>query len=192
MAFDRLLKGEGPLRKFLEERMKRGPVLKKLRDQFFRSATKICDVTRFNANLLDDIKVAKGLVAIISPFLNRSRVEWFINTREVKDAINRDLRVVVITRPPTPDEVEDVKEHKNCIDMLEKVGVKVVTESKLHFKAVIIDNETIYLGSINPLSVLTVKYIPPDYMVRFESEALIDEIIENTIGRELYEKWIFR
>ncbi len=53
-----------------------------------------------------------------------------------------------------------------------------------------IDNEIIYLGSINPLSVLTVREIPADYMIRFESEALVDEIIENAIGRKTYEQWL--
>jgi hypothetical protein len=60
----------------------------------------------------------------------------------------------------------------------------------LHFKAVIIDDEVIYLGSINILSLLPIEYYPPDYMVRFESEALTDEIIENVIGRKKYEEII--
>ncbi|MEM0047982.1 MAG: hypothetical protein QW464_03815 [Ignisphaera sp.] len=87
-------------------------------------------------------------------------------------------------------EVVDVEEYGECIEILKKADIKVVTEQKLHFKAVIIDNEILYLGSINPLSIIAIRYIPSDYMVRFESEALVDEIIENTIGKELYEKWI--
>jgi len=76
--------------------------------------------------------------------------------------------------------------------MLKGADIKVVTESKLHFKAVIIDNEVLYLGSINPLGIIVIKYVPPDYMVRFESEALVDEIIENAIGKELYENGLAR
>ena len=73
--------------------------------------------------------------------------------------------------------------------MLENAGIRVTVESRLHFKSAII-NEIIYLGSINPLSIVTIKYVPPDYMVRFESEALVDELVENAIGRDTYEKWI--
>ncbi|MCR6692989.1 MAG: hypothetical protein MRT15_11400 [archaeon YNP-LCB-003-016] len=58
----------------------------------------------------------------------------------------------------------------------------------LHFKAVIVDDEIVYLGSINILSLLPIEYYSPDYMVRFESEALTDEIIENVIGRKKYEE----
>ena len=98
--------------------------------------------------------------------------------------------IVVVTRPPDPKEVEKADEHEKCIKMLKDAGVKVAVEPKLHFKAAIIDNEIIYLGSINPLSIITIKYVPPDYMVRFESEALVDEIVENAIGKDIYEKWI--
>jgi len=190
MVFKHFLKGEGPLRRLLEERMRKGPVLKKLREQFFKAASKVYDAKRFDVSLLDDIKAAKGLVVIISPFLSRLKVEEFINAREVREALSKGIRIVVVTRPPDPKEIEKVDEHEKCMKMLEDVGVKVAMESKLHFKAAIIDNEIIYLGSINPLSIITVKYVPPDYMVRFESEALVDEIIENAIGKSIYEKWI--
>lgn len=190
MVFKRFLTGEGPLRKLLDERMRKGPILKRLREQFFRAASKVYDAKRFDVSLLDDIKAAKGLVVIISPFLSKLKVEEFINAREVKEVLNKGVRIVVVTRPPNPKEVEKTNEHEKCIKMLEDTGVKVTVESRLHFKAVIIDNEVIYLGSINPLSIITIKYVPPDYMVRFESEALVDEILENAIGKDTYERWI--
>lgn len=192
MILERFKEEKGPLRKALEERMKRGPLFKKLREQFFKAVTRVYDADRFYVSLLDDIKNAKSLVVVISPFLNRFRVQKFVSAREIKDAVNRGVSIIVITRPPEPKKVGDVKEHKDCIEALKKAGLKVVTvkEPTLHFKAVIIDNEVIYLGSINPLSILTYREIPADYMIRFESEALVDEIIENAIGREVYEQWL--
>ncbi len=185
-------KKEGLLRKILEERMKKGPILKRLREQFFRAASKVYDADRFHVSLLDDINDAEELVVIISPFLNRLRVEKFIGTKEVVSAKKRGVKIIVVTRPPEPKEVSNVEEHEKCINMLKdaKIKVVVVKEPRLHFKAVIIDNKIIYLGSINPLSILTFKEIPADYMIRFESEALVDEIIESAIGREIYEEWL--
>lgn len=190
MVFKRFLKNEGPLRKLLEERIRKGPILKRLREQFFKSSSKVYDAERFNVSMLDDIKATKGLMVIISPFLNKLKVERFINAREVKEALGKGKKIIVVTRPPNPKEVENINEHKRCIEILRNAGIKVVTEQRLHFKSVIIDNEVIYLGSINPLSIITIKHVPPDYMVRFESEALVDEIIENAIGRDIYEKWL--
>lgn len=84
----------------------------------------------------------------------------------------QDLRIL---------KVDDPKERKLCIDMLMKCGVKVIEKPRFHFKAVIIDDAIIYIGSINPLQIITVRYVPADYMLRFVSEALVDEIIEKFI-----------
>ena len=192
MVLDKFRERKGPLRKFLEERMRKGPILKKLREEFFKAATRVYDADRFHVSLLDDIKNAKSFVVVISPFLNMLRVQKFISAREVRETLKRGVDIIVVTRHPEPRKVSDVEEHKKCIEAPEEAGLKVVTvkEPTLHFKAVIIDNKIIYLGSINPLSVLTYREIPADYMIRFESEALVDEIIENAIGREVYEQWL--
>ena len=181
---------KGLVRKMLEERMRKGPLLRKLREEFFRAASKVYDAKRFEVQLLDDIKEAERTVVVISPFLNKTKVECFINSREVKEALERGVNVIVVTRPAAENQVGNIDEHKECIEILRENGVRVFEQEKLHFKSVMIDDTIIYLGSINPLSVITVKYVPPDYMVRFESEALVDEIIENALGRETYERWL--
>jgi len=129
---------------------------------------------------------------IFSPYLNTKRVKLFLSIKGVRDALSRGVRMVVVTRPARGGRggVSNPKEHGDAIRLLRDAGVKVVEVDALHFKAVIIDNEVIYLGSINPLSVVTYKEIPADYMIWFESEALVDEIVENAIGREAYENWL--
>ena len=192
MVLDRFKERRGSLRRVLEERLRRGPVLKRLREEFFRAVTRVYDADRFHISLLDDIRNAKGFIVIISPFLNMLRVQKFISAKEVREALERGVSIIVVTRYPEPRKVSDIEEHEKCIETLKKANIRVITvkEPTLHFKAVIIDNEIIYLGSINPLSILTYREIPADYMIRFESEALVDEIIENAIGRETYEQWI--
>jgi len=179
-----------PFKRIVEERMKKGPLLKRLREQFFRASTRILDPIDFESALKSDISNAKNSVIIISPFLSKPQVSKFLSFKEVEEAISRGVRFIVITRPPDKKEVGDPKEHENCIQLLRE-KIKVFEQPKLHFKSVIIDDSVIYLGSINPLSIMTVSYVPPDYMVRFESEALVDEIIENVIGKEKYESWVF-
>jgi len=120
------------------------------------------------------------------------KVQKFVSTKEIRDALDRGISIIVVTRPPEQGQVGNVYWHRKCIELLEGNRIRVVTvkEPRLHFKAVIIDDEIIYVGSINPLSVITVKEIPSDYMIRFESEALVDEIVENAIGRNTYEEWL--
>lgn len=178
-------------KRIVEERIKKGPILRRLREQFFKASTKILDAVDFESFLKNDIKEAKSLVIVISPFLRESQVSKFLSFKEVKEAVSRGVKFTIITRPPKKNEVEDPKKHEVCIKMLEERGFKVFKLPKLHFKSVIIDNSIIYLGSINPLSIVTVNYVPPDYMIRFESEALVDEIIDNVLGKEKYESWVY-
>lgn len=135
------------------------------------------------------MKEAKDLVVIVSPFLNRKRAHKFISLPKVKGALKRDVPMIVVTGLVKEGQVSDVEMHRACINMLRENSVKVVIMEgpKLHFKSVVIDNAIIYLGSINPLSILTEWKIPADYMMRFESKALVDEVIENVI--EIYEKY---
>ena len=66
--------------------------------------------------------------------------------------------------------------------------MKILRE-RLHFKAVIIDDEILYVGSINPLSVMMVTYLPEDYMLRFVSEALTAEVIDKAVGKDDFERY---
>ncbi len=94
----------------------------------------------------------------------------------------------MVTRPARIPEVEDPEEHSLCTKILRDHGIKVIEKKKFHFKAVMIDDSIIYVGSINPLQIITVKYTPADYMLRSVSEALVDEITERFV-RE-YQDWL--
>lgn len=185
-----MFKREGPFRRLLRERIEKGPILKRLRDEFFKASSKFLDVARFDGALFDDIANAKGAVVIFSPFLKEDRVKLFLSHKSVQDALKRGIKIIVVTRPAKSDKggVSNPKEHGNAISLLKNTGIKVMEIDALHFKAVIVDNEILYLGSINPLSITPVEYYPPDYMIRFVSEALVDEIVENVLSREKYEE----
>ena len=171
-------------RDILKKRLEKGPVLKKLKEEFFKAATQIFDSEEFPVKLREDLRNLNNYCLIISPFLNKLAVNKFCGYKEVRDVIEKGKRIIVVTRPPNSDEVEDPKEHDECIKILRNHGIKVVEHSRVHFKSVIIDDSIIYIGSINPLSSVTIRYIPADYMLRFVSEALVDEIFERFPERD--------
>ena len=187
-----MFRREGPLRRLLRERAEKGPVLRRLREEFFRASSRILDFAKFEGALSEDIGRARAAVVIFSPFLKIDRVKLFLSLKDVQDALKRGVRMVVITRPARGGRggVGDPREHGEAAELLRDAGVKVVEVDALHFKAVIIDDEIIYLGSINPLSITPREYYPPDYMVRFASEALVDEIVENVLSRDKYEEML--
>lgn len=165
-------------RDLLRKRLEKGPILKRLKEEFFKAATQLLDADEFLVAFRKDLEGMKNYALVVSPFLNRFAVGKFCSLKEVQKALEEGKRVVVVTRPPDSREVEDPKEHKECIEMLRRAEIKVVEKSRFHFKAVIIDDSIIYIGSINPLQIVTLKYVPADYMVRFVSEAFVDEVLE--------------
>lgn len=183
---------EGPIRRLLRERAEKGPVLRRLREEFFRASSRIVDVAKFDGALSEDIARARAAVVIFSPFLKPDRVRLFLSIKDVEEALKRGVRIVVVTRPARGGKggVSNPREHGEAAETLRKAGIKVVEVDALHFKAVIVDEEIIYLGSINPLSITPKEYYPPDYMVRFASEALVDEIVENVLSRDRYEEML--
>ncbi len=84
--------------------------------------------------------------------------------------------------------VEGPKEHRGCIEASRERSIEVTEKSRSHFKAVIIDDSIIYMGSINPLQIVTLRYVPADYMIRFVSEALVDEVLEKFMPG--YQEWL--
>uniref|UniRef100_A0A7C5UU46 PLD phosphodiesterase domain-containing protein n=1 Tax=Ignisphaera aggregans TaxID=334771 RepID=A0A7C5UU46_9CREN len=173
-------------RKILEDRLRKGPILKRLRNEVFKASTRIVDVATLDGSLQEDIKNSSSHIVIFSPFLTINRVKLFLSMKTIIDALKRGIRVAVVTRPAAKRWVAAPEEQRECIKMLSENNIKVVEVEALHFKAVIIDDKIIYLGSINVLSILPIEYYPPDYMIRFESEALVDEIVENVLGKEKY------
>jgi len=102
--------------------------------------------------------------------------------------LKRGVKITVLTKPS--NEVKNENEHRLCIEELRKEknrgkNIEVQEIERLHFKAIFIDHSIAYIGSINPLSVITTSGVPEDYMLRFESEALVDELANQLKGLEL-------
>jgi len=69
--------------------MRKGPVLRRLREEFFKNVTRVYDADKFHVSLLDDIKSPKNFIVIIFPFLNTLRVQKFISARVVREALDK-------------------------------------------------------------------------------------------------------
>ena len=86
------LSNEGPIRRFFHERMKNGPILRKLREKFFKAGTEIIDALNFDSKLINDISNAKALVVIISPLLHLAKVKKFIDYDKFKNTLKKELK----------------------------------------------------------------------------------------------------
>lgn len=79
-------------RDVLRRRLEKGPILKKLREEFFKATTQIFDPDEFLVAFRRDLENMNYYALIISPFLNRAAVEKFCNLKEVSDALKKVRR----------------------------------------------------------------------------------------------------
>ncbi len=125
----------------------------------------------------NDILNAEEEIFIVSPFVSRRRVdqmhEYFYK------AINKNIKIIVITRP-----YEDYKEDNRLkalrtIEILKDEGVNLLFKSNIHQKFAIIDERTVWYGSINLLSFGNAE----ESIMRLESSNIANELMKSIGNR---------
>lgn len=129
---------EGPLVRLA----KRRPLLGKL---FKEYGIRTLNRDECLGSFRNDLITATKEVLIYCPFNNSVDVTRFINMTELKDALNRGIKVKIITRPPK-------KEDSKTLDKLRDAGISVYLREGFHEKVITIDNRIAYVGSANILA----------------------------------------
>jgi phosphatidylserine/phosphatidylglycerophosphate/cardiolipin synthase-like enzyme len=104
----------------------------------------------FDQAFIRDIETATKSVAVFSGFITPQRVAAYGDLFRRKIAEGVVIRCV--TRPPQNNGTMDRLETTRALDALEGIGVIVDTRWVIHQKVVIVDGETVWFGSLNPLS----------------------------------------
>ncbi len=120
-----------------------------------------------------DIENATHEVIIVSPFMRKSRVSQFI--KNLTPLIEKGVLVTVITRPPEDFDGENSDSVVENINLLRNSGIKVKLKSEFHQKFTIIDNTTVWYGSVNFLSF----GFHEESIMRFESKDIASELLES-------------
>jgi len=113
-------------------------------------ATGLFDQTNFDLVFKADVDRAKKGVAIFSGFVTPQRVGAYdaLFRRKVLDGIS----IRCVTRPPARNGSIPLDQGKDALQGLEAMGCVVDTRWDIHQKVVIIDDEIVWFGSLNPLS----------------------------------------
>lgn len=118
--------------------------------------SQVFDHKNFYAHLDQDLKQARFLVKIQSPFMTTRRVDKLAPV--LKNCTDRKVKVCVFTqkiesRYSTKEEyLEKISVFKSIANNLSSMGEHVNTIPKIHEKLVVIDENVFWEGSLNPLS----------------------------------------
>lgn len=104
----------------------------------------------FEQVCIADLEQAKKGIAIYSGFVTEQRVAAYEMLFR-KKKLER-IAVRCVTRPPKNNGSIPVEQGKAALDALEHLGCVVDTRGEIHEKVVIVDDEIVWFGSLNPLS----------------------------------------
>lgn len=104
----------------------------------------------FEQVCLADIERSRKGVVIFSGFVTEQRVAAYEALFQQKKMEGVAIRCV--TRPPKKNGSIPVEQGKAALDGLERLGCVVDTRGEIHEKVVVIDDEIVWFGSLNPLS----------------------------------------
>lgn len=136
--------------------------------------------------LLNDIDTANTRVVIYSPFITRNRMSELQPT--FLSAISKGVRIFLVTKPLQERGKRSEEEFRYMEHTLENWGATVIHKRGMHEKLVIIDDNILWSGSLNPLSYSDTqeimerrvsKKIIQEYSQIIRLDKLVEEFIEN-------------
>ena len=131
----------------------------------------IFDKSNFYPVFSNDINHAKREILIVSPFVTRRRTQQII--RDLTPALIKNVKVTVVTRPAEDFQNKDLTAWQDAIKHLETSGIHLIFKPNIHQKFAIIDQKTVWYGSINLLSYGSAE----ETMMRIESNKIAFELM---------------
>ena len=120
-----------------------------------------------------DINAAKKEILVVSPFVRKMRTQQMI--KHLKIALDKNIRVVIVTRPKEDFKSKDHAAMQRTLDLLTDDGVRVVFKSNIHQKFAIMDQKVVWYGSINLLSYGTAQ----ESIMRIDSVNIANELMRS-------------
>ena len=97
-----------------------------------------------------DLEQATKSVVVYSGFYGPNRMETMLPS--FKNLIKRGIKIKCVIPPPDNNGSLDEVSGRQILSLLEKTGVAIEYRQKIHQKAVLIDDNVVWFGSLNPLS----------------------------------------
>ena len=138
----------------------------------------IFDKDSFLPVFSNDIACAKKEILVVSPFVRKRRVTQMM--QHLKIALDKGIRTIVVTRPAETFGAKDLFALERVLEILKGKGIRVVFRPNIHQKFAVMDQKTVWYGSINLLSYGSAQ----ESIMRIESSNIANELIRSIESQE--------
>jgi len=121
----------------------------------------------------NDIVCAKKEILIVSPFVRKRRATQMVELLRI--ALAKGIRAIAVTRSEDAFKTKDQFAQERVLEMLKDNGITVVFKPDIHQKFAVIDQKTVWYGSINLLSYGSAQ----ESIMRIESSNIAYELIKS-------------
>ncbi|MDY7094553.1 MAG: AAA domain-containing protein [Acidobacteriota bacterium] len=129
--------------------------------------------------LLRDLAAAEKRVIFYSPFLGSERLQLL--HAELFAATSRGVKVLLVTRALRDRGARELGRYKSMEAALRSWGLTIIHKRRMHEKLVVVDDDVLWVGSLNALSQASSHEI----MERRRSPALVGEYLQRLKTEEL-------
>lgn len=133
----------------------------------------IFNQANFSPVFANDIVNAAKEILIVSPYVTRKRSLQMLQNLEM--ALERQVKVIVVTRPAEDFKNRDVDALQGTLNMLKDTGIRLIFKSNIHQKFAVVDQRVVWYGSINLLSYGSAE----ESVMRLVSSNIANELIKS-------------
>jgi superfamily II DNA or RNA helicase len=133
----------------------------------------IFDKDSFLPVFSNDLAGAKKEILIVSPFVRKRRAMQMI--QHLRIARDKGIRAIVVTRPAQDFKAKDRIALQQVLELLKETEISLVFKSNIHQKFAIMDQKTVWYGSINLLSYGSAQ----ESIMRIESANIANELLKS-------------
>ena len=120
----------------------------------------------------ENLQNADKEILIVTPYLQSGRIKQFI--KQISPAVLRQISVVVVTRPIEEYTEKDRRSVGISLQILREYGITVTEKSGISARFSIIDQKTIWYGSVNYLGFSSEE----DSVMRLENEEIAGRLTD--------------
>lgn len=110
----------------------------------------ICREDTFFDYFIEDVYSFKKRLIIYSPFMTQNRLATLLP--DFSDAIKLGKEIVIVTKAISDRGKSELSQYKKLEEELSAIGAKIIHKKGMHEKLIFVDDQAVWMGSLNALS----------------------------------------